>query len=87
MNFTYTAGLPARYVQAQPIFYGEQRLLPWFCTARQWPCRQVVFGHWARLDGQSYRADVVNIDGGCVYGGDLIALNCETGKRYRVKCQ
>lgn len=56
-------------------------LTPWFFCREQWPCRQVVFGHWARLNGETRREDCVNIDGGFVYGGALIALECQSRQR------
>ena len=85
MNFSYTEGLPDGYKQGRPITLGALELWPWFSIDRQLTCRRIVFGHWARLAGASGNDNIINLDGGCVYGGELLALDCETGNRYCVQ--
>lgn len=60
-------------------------LLPWY----QHPDRpvadcQIVFGHWATLNGKVDCAGVHALDTGCVYGQQLTALALETGRRCQV---
>lgn len=47
---------------------------PWF----DWPSieprsRKILFGHWAALEGKVQQAGLCPLDGGCVWGGRLIA--------------
>lgn len=81
MDFTYTG--PVR--EEGVVSDNGRQLVPWFEWFDQWPCRQIIFGHWAMLRGHSGRGDVINLDGGYVYGGELLAMNCDTGERYSVK--
>ena len=55
----------------------------WF----SWPRKdqyQLLFGHWAALEGNCSTANVEALDGGCVWGGRLIAYRLEDGKRVSV---
>ncbi len=51
---------------------------PWF----EWPNQltldtQLFFGHWAALQGQTQKTNICALDGGCVWGGRLIAYRLE----------
>lgn len=51
-----------------------QELIPWFqCPGRKTWGDRIIFGHWSSL-GYWARDDVWGIDGGCLWGGHLIAL-------------
>jgi len=59
-------------------------LIPWF----DFPGRknldvQVFFGHWSTL-GLLQRADVVSLDTGCLWGGQLSAFRLEDGRLIQV---
>lgn len=51
---------------------------PWFIfdspTAKT---HQIFFGHWAALQGKTISPQIQNVDGGCVWGGNLIAYRLE----------
>ena len=79
LDFSYMGALSASENSVVRVETGDV-LTPWFFCREQWPCRRVVFGHWARLQGETGRQDCVNIDGGFVYGGSLIALECHSGE-------
>lgn len=71
---------------------GSQKLstIPWFDAknARWQDQARIVFGHWSTL-GDTQRNDVICLDGGCVWGGHLIAarLTSKTKVRYtKVNC-
>jgi bis(5'-nucleosyl)-tetraphosphatase (symmetrical) len=52
--------------------------LPWFqAPQRQTQNDKILFGHWSTLG--FYNADnVVGLDGGCIWGGTLTAINIDT---------
>lgn len=62
--------------------------MPWFRYPRSDDVR-VLFGHWAALEGHTdgAQARVEALDTGCVWGGNLTALNLATGERIGVPGQ
>ncbi len=48
---------------------------------------QLVFGHWAALQGNTGVEGVHALDTGCVWGGQLTAMNLETGERVACSCK
>ena len=38
---------------------------------------QLIFGHWAALNGVTNHNNIKGIDLGCVWGGSLAAINIE----------
>lgn len=58
---------------------------PWF----DWPSveirqRKILFGHWAALEGAIQHASIIPLDGGCVWGGSLIAYRLADGQVWSV---
>lgn len=61
--------------QAAPVGF-----FPWFdVPGRQSAAATVAFGHWSTL-GWLGRADVLSLDTGCVWGGQLSAVRISAGK-------
>ena len=59
---------------------------PWF----QIPTRvnrneRIIFGHWSAL-GVVSQENVFGLDGGCVWGRELVALRLEDRSLFRVSC-
>jgi len=51
---------------------------PWFEFASQAAqTHKVVFGHWAALQGKTISDSIQNVDGGCVWGHQLMAYRLE----------
>lgn len=81
MDFHFTGKAVSGQVVEQE---GTGRLIPWFDARDVWPCRYIIFGHWAQLNGETGRSDCINIDKGFVYGGSLVAMILETGQQIEV---
>lgn len=58
---------------------------PWFEFPNNLKGTQLLFGHWAALEGLFNHPDVIGLDTGCVWGGDLTMINVDSGKRYQRK--
>ncbi|USE35582.1 symmetrical bis(5'-nucleosyl)-tetraphosphatase [Endozoicomonas sp. SCSIO W0465] len=58
---------------------------PWFSFSGS-PCyqEQIIFGHWAALDGISGHDNIHAIDTGCVWGKSLTAINVDSLERTEV---
>lgn len=56
---------------------------PWFMWDRVRQ-RRVLFGHWAALKAQISSQQVCALDGGCVWGGDLVAYRLSDGAVLRL---
>ena len=41
--------------------------------------QRIIFGHWAALAGMSKDQRCINIDAGCAWGGQLLALELDSG--------
>lgn len=58
---------------------------PWF-SFQESPCyqEQIIFGHWAALEGISGHDNIHAIDTGCVWGKSLTAINVDNFERTEV---
>jgi len=66
---------------SQPVAYQ-----PWFDVAeRKTKDEHVVFGHWSTL-GLYQKNNVVSLDTGCLWGGQLTAMRLQNGKIQNVQC-
>ncbi len=60
-------------------------LVPWFLVEnRQSIAADIVFGHWAALQGKCAVPRLYAIDTGCVWGGPLTALRLQDKQRFSV---
>lgn len=58
---------------------------PWFeFESEATKTHQIVFGHWAALQGKTINAQIQNVDGGCVWGNQLIAYRLEDQQSFAV---
>lgn len=69
-----------------PVDQIPQGMMPWF----QIPMRAnrnetIMFGHWSAL-GVVSQDNVLCLDGGCVWGRELVALRLEDRSLFRVSC-
>jgi len=70
-------------VGMQPTEY-----LPWFkVPTRKVRNVEIVFGHWAALDGEIDEPYMYALDTGCVWGKGLTAMRLEDKKRFQVNCE
>lgn len=60
--------------------------LPWFDVPNRASANAtVVFGHWSAL-GLIVKPNVIALDTGCLWGGNLTAIRLEDRKLFQVKC-
>ncbi len=58
---------------------------PWFeYPSKAAQSHQVVFGHWAALQGKTINPNIQNVDGGCVWGHQLLAYRLEDQTMFKV---
>ncbi len=57
---------------------------PWFAVSRKTAQDDIVFGHWAALEGITHDPHAHGVDTGCAWGKALTALNLETKQRKNV---
>jgi hypothetical protein len=58
---------------------------PWFeFESKAAQTHQIIFGHWAALQGKSISSQIQNVDGGCVWGHQLIAYRLEDKEIFKV---
>lgn len=64
----------------------DSGLMPWFeVPGRQSALASVLFGHWSAL-GLLMRPNLIGLDSGCVWGGQLSALCLNNGSVLQVSC-
>lgn len=58
---------------------------PWFDFESQAAkSHQILFGHWAALNGKTISDRIQNVDGGCVWGNQLMAFRLEDQQMFAV---
>lgn len=58
---------------------------PWFeFNSKTTETHQVVFGHWAALQAKTVSTNIQNVDGGCVWGNQLVAFRLEDQQLFKV---
>lgn len=63
-------------------------LFPWFDLPRKTPIvPDILFGHWAALEGKVNKKGVYALDTGCCWGGYLTALCIQTKIKFSVLAQ
>lgn len=56
---------------------------PWFLVPNRIPItKEIVFGHWAALEGKCPITNIHAIDTGCLWGGKLTAFRLDDRKRF-----
>ena len=66
----------------EPMPVGFQ---PWFeYPSKTVETHQIIFGHWAALQGKTITPCIQNVDGGCVWGHQLIAYRLEDQVSFKV---
>lgn len=77
----YKGGIPS----------APKEYIPWFATdnhkliSKQHPTLKIFFGHWAALHGDTKQDNIIGLDTGCVYGGELTAYHVDTNTKIAIK--
>jgi bis(5'-nucleosyl)-tetraphosphatase (symmetrical) len=70
------------------IEQADPGLYPWFnVPERRAIDADIVFGHWAALQGQCAIPRIYAIDTGCYWGGSLTALRLQDKQRTAITCE
>ena len=67
-----------------PSDAGPKNFQPWFNWPTQIPC-DIIFGHWAALNGITHKENILALDTGCVWGNALTALRLEDRKIFQIE--
>lgn len=69
------------------VINAPKNLLPWFNhpSTQLKSHQQVIFGHWAALNGETGSEQFIGLDTGCVWGNKLTLLNLETNNYFFMK--
>jgi bis(5'-nucleosyl)-tetraphosphatase (symmetrical) len=60
-------------------------LTPWYqFGTKQWQGKTLLIGHWAALQRPHPLPELICLDSGCIWGGELSAYALETGEWYTV---
>lgn len=66
----------------------SEGLLPWFSVRRQASLgANIVFGHWAAINGKTNIPSIYATDTGCAWGYKLTALRLEDQQIFQVPCE
>lgn len=66
----------------------DDQLVPWFAHShRQHDDFDIVFGHWAALEGKTGRDNVHALDTGCVWGGSMTLMDLQSKKKVVKQCE
>ncbi|MDF2153230.1 bis(5'-nucleosyl)-tetraphosphatase (symmetrical) ApaH [Vibrio sp. CAU 1672] len=77
MRFCHLDGRLDMDCKLPPSEVAESELLPWFELPQRIALHKpVLFGHWAALEGY-HGENVIGLDTGCVWGGNLTMLRWE----------
>ena len=86
MRMCTPKGRMALEIKSEPE-HRSDGLIPWFDVPdRATRDTTVVFGHWSTL-GLLIRSDVICLDTGCVWGGQLTALRLQDRSLIQIPCK
>jgi bis(5'-nucleosyl)-tetraphosphatase (symmetrical) len=66
---------------------GPENFLPWYKFQQLADDEQILFGHWATLDGHTGITNIHALDTGCVWRRCLTMMRLEDGERISVSCK
>jgi len=85
LRYVDAEGRLALRTKGPPEKAQKKSLIPWFdADHARWHGPRIVFGHWSTL-GFFSNAHVVGLDTGCVWGGNLTALQLDAADARPVK--
>jgi len=67
---------PIKNLNIDPLLLSNDEIIPWYELQGNWSSSDatIVFGHWSKLGCIEY-GSCMSLDSGCVYDGELTALN------------
>lgn len=75
------------FLQKESAESCDKNYLPWFkVPQRATQNLNIIFGHWAALNGNTNTENIFALDTGCVWGSCLTAMRLEDRKKFSVFC-
>ncbi len=65
------------------VFDAPKPLVPWFNLLPKPQSPRLIFGHWAALNGNTERKDIIGLDTGCAWGNALSALCLDNNRLFQ----
>ncbi|WP_104400003.1 symmetrical bis(5'-nucleosyl)-tetraphosphatase [Vibrio penaeicida] len=85
MRFVHPDGRLDMACKLPPSDISDERLMPWFDLPNKKDVEKtILFGHWAALEGV-IQEEVIGLDTGCVWGGELTMIRWEDKKLFTQK--
>lgn len=76
LDFTCTDPPPAQ----------DTNLIPWYQDSHpSWQGTTLLFGHWASLQAKPIAPSIIPLDGGYVWGHNMVGYELESGQMWRVQ--
>jgi len=76
--------LSLELTEKNSLEFKPDHLNPWFNVHNETLQCNVIFGHWASLNGDCPKENLYALDTGCVWGGKLTALRLQDKKWFQV---
>jgi bis(5'-nucleosyl)-tetraphosphatase (symmetrical) len=71
------------FTETGKVHSSPKNYLPWFAIPnRATTSNRIIFGHWAALRGKTNTENVIGLDTGCVWGGNLTAFRLDDSQRF-----
>jgi bis(5'-nucleosyl)-tetraphosphatase (symmetrical) len=86
MRYCFANGTLELKNKLSPEQTGNSELHPWFEIESLDQSREILFGHWAALQGKVTKPGIYGLDTGCVWGNTLTMLRWQDKQLFSLPC-